>query len=86
MLFGYCGSLTEKPVGFASVAYVVVCDRVVAGISVALLFDELEFEIDSLLLKKRVADSELDVDSLLLTNSVVETDSLLLADPEIAKV
>ncbi|WP_193599895.1 hypothetical protein [Leuconostoc gasicomitatum] len=53
--------------------------------SVALLFDELELEIDSLLLKKIVADSELDADSLLLTNSVVETDSLLLADSEIAE-
>jgi len=63
----------------------VVCDRVVAGVSVALLFDELELEIDSLLLKKIVADSELDADSLLLTNSVVETDSLLLADSEIAE-
>ncbi|CUW09933.1 hypothetical protein C120C_0246 [Leuconostoc inhae] len=41
----------------------------VAGVSVALLFDELELEIDS----------------LLLTNSVVETDSLLLADSEIAE-
>ncbi|CUW14331.1 hypothetical protein PB1A_1724 [Leuconostoc inhae] len=57
----------------------------VAGVSVALLFDELELEIDSLLLKKIVADSELDADSLLLTNSVVETDSLLLADSEIAE-